>query len=616
MKALFSLLCCLVFVAGYSQNESRIWYFGSNAGLDFSTSPPTALTNGMVNTIEGCASICDPAGNLLFYTDGSTVYNQNHVVMANGTGLSGNSSSTQSAIIVKKPGGGSVYYVFTQWPGNGVMVSTVDMALAAGLGSVTVLNATVVAPTTTEKLTAVKHCNGSDYWVVTHMSGSDVFVSVPVTAAGIGTAVVNSAIGSNHSGVIGHLKASPQGNKLAVGIYGNNTVELFDFDNSTGVVSNSITLASYQNPYGVEFSPDGSKLYGIRETGTPFPVLQWDLCAGSASAIVASQVTVGTDPTTVEHGALQLAQDGKIYLCRYNASTLGVINNPNSAGVACNYSVQGLSIAPKVCRLGFPNYTPSFFKTPQPFTYTVTNCKSVAFTSQAAGNGTVVGCSASGSTLNGISWNFGDPASGANNTSTLTSPSHLYPSSGTYTVQLVLYYNCANDTVRQQVVIPNGAPTVSVSGKMTICAKESTTLIATGANTYSWTRPSFVAFGGTVVLSPTVSSTYTITGTNTVNSCYATQVVSITVNKCLSVSESSAFPAPELYPNPGHGEYVLNTEIPLSVEIFDPLGKLIRQYSFQKGKQSIDLRDQSDGVYIVKTSGAEGTHLIRLVKLE
>jgi hypothetical protein len=105
MKHFFLSFLCLLALQVLAQNESQKWYFGSNAGLDFSTNPPTPLTNGMLNTIEGCATICDALGNLLFYTDGSTVYDQTHAVMANGTGLSGNSSSTQSAIIVKKPGG-------------------------------------------------------------------------------------------------------------------------------------------------------------------------------------------------------------------------------------------------------------------------------------------------------------------------------------------------------------------------------------------------------------------------------------------------------------------------------------------------------------------------------
>ena len=125
-----------------SQNEFSKWYFGVQAGLDFSNSPPTPLTNGIVNTTEGVATLCDSNGNLLFYSDGTGIANSVHSVMANGTGLAGNQSSTQSAIALRKPGSTNLFYVFTV-PGAGpACYSIVDMNLAAGLGSVTVKNDT------------------------------------------------------------------------------------------------------------------------------------------------------------------------------------------------------------------------------------------------------------------------------------------------------------------------------------------------------------------------------------------------------------------------------------------------------------------------------------------
>jgi hypothetical protein len=73
----------------YSQKESNIWYFGEFAGLDFSNGAPLALTDGQIDTAEGCATISDANGQLLFYTDGKKVWNKNHQVMPNGTGLMG-----------------------------------------------------------------------------------------------------------------------------------------------------------------------------------------------------------------------------------------------------------------------------------------------------------------------------------------------------------------------------------------------------------------------------------------------------------------------------------------------------------------------------------------------
>src|ERR1044072_10401 len=102
MKTLQGLLigvASLCFTSAYSQNENTKWYFGENAALNFMTNPPTQLNNSSMSTMEGSSSIADASGNLLFYTDGLTVYNKLHAVMANGTGLSGNQSTSQAALI-------------------------------------------------------------------------------------------------------------------------------------------------------------------------------------------------------------------------------------------------------------------------------------------------------------------------------------------------------------------------------------------------------------------------------------------------------------------------------------------------------------------------------------
>ena len=69
-----------------------------------------------------------------------TVYNKNHTVMPNGTGLLGHASSTQSAIIVKKPQSNTIYYIFTvdgfSGAGGGFHYSEVDLTLQGSLGDI------------------------------------------------------------------------------------------------------------------------------------------------------------------------------------------------------------------------------------------------------------------------------------------------------------------------------------------------------------------------------------------------------------------------------------------------------------------------------------------------
>ncbi|MBK9284637.1 MAG: T9SS type A sorting domain-containing protein [Sphingobacteriaceae bacterium] len=482
LKIYILLLSCQLSVL-FAQNTTARWYFGAQAGLDF-MGPPTIMTNGMMSPWEGCASIANGAGALLFYTDGITVWNQTHAVMANGTGLFGNSSSTQSGVIVKQPGNTNIYYIFTvaaQGAANGLRYSIVDMNLAGGNGSVTVKNALIFTPST-EKITAVRHCNGLDVWVVTHDWLSANFRSLLLTSAGI-TSTVVTTLGPVHStntgNTIGQMKASPNGRKLCLGMqYAPfDTFHLCDFDNNTGVVSNLIDLGTglYVWAYGVEFSPDGTKLYGGKYGGGVTSITQWNVCAGSSAAIIGSAFTVATGlPNQVF--SFQTGPNGKIYVARISTQQLGVINNPNVAGAGCNYVNLGQSTAPRNINLGLPNFVTSYLKAPPaPYTYTtnpaLVTCLTASF---FAPPGPTVNCSSSNYSITGYNWDFGDPPSGPSNTSTATNPTHTYPGPGTYSVTLITNFTCGADTVIIPVVVnPCNLLPVELTSFRSVCLNKS-----------------------------------------------------------------------------------------------------------------------------------------------
>ena len=148
MKKLLSIFTFFIALNSFAQKEANFWYFGENAGIDFSTNPPRAVTDGQLNTLEGCSSFSDSEGNLLFYSDGIEVYDKNHDLMTYTDGnpandLKGNPSSTQSGMIIPKPGSTNIYYLFTvdDGPdfnsgedGKGFNYYTIDMSLNNGDG--------------------------------------------------------------------------------------------------------------------------------------------------------------------------------------------------------------------------------------------------------------------------------------------------------------------------------------------------------------------------------------------------------------------------------------------------------------------------------------------------
>lgn len=368
---------CLIFIIltlyasrSWAQSEANIWYFGNHAGLDFSQQKPVQLTDSELNTIEGCASISNKKGKLLFYTDGITVWNRNHKMMRNGTQLHGDPSSTQSGIIIPKPQSNHVYYIFTidkEAGEKGLCYSTIDMLKDGGLGQVIQKNKLLKVPVT-EKVTAVKHRNGKDMWVISHVSNTNEFIAYLVTKHGVISKPIVSKIGIVHEDSKGYLKASPTGLNLALTIEMQNLAEVYEFDNLKGKVTQPIMLRMPEDSrvYGIEFSPDGSLLYiGAGGTGI---IYQYNLLAGSEKGINRSRKEIGkseVDFLTFKGwlGALQLAPDGKIYVSQYDSPYLGVIMNPNKIDKACNYNPEGFALKHgATCKLGIPTFAQSFFR--------------------------------------------------------------------------------------------------------------------------------------------------------------------------------------------------------------------------------------------------------------
>ncbi|MBS4000977.1 MAG: hypothetical protein KGZ71_10900 [Desulfobulbaceae bacterium] len=380
---LILILNLLLFTTGiYSQKESYSWYFGSNAGLTFDTpdGEPVALENSQINTLEGVSSISDSTGKLMFYTDGVRVWNSLHIVMNPDTAMHGHFSSTQSALIVKKPGVNSIYYIFTvdagqyfdiidpnQPDSKGLCYTVIDAELNNGYGEIVEINKLIKKPAV-EKLTATVHFNNQDLWIVSHEWNSNKFISVLLTDQGIED-VITSSVGLNYDGPpirsIGQLKFSPCGTKLAAAINEYDNIELFSFDNSTGKIFNPIsilTFGRYSN-YGVEFSPNGNKLYV--SDFTKRSIYQYDVSELIADKINLSGHRIYGDKNRGVPGALQIGPNGKIYVAMLNSIYLDVIENPNLTGDECNYRTDAVRLASEKSSAkslyGLPNMSQGYF---------------------------------------------------------------------------------------------------------------------------------------------------------------------------------------------------------------------------------------------------------------
>ncbi|WP_394773954.1 T9SS type B sorting domain-containing protein [Flavobacterium sp.] len=495
---LLSIILLLISTSAFAQKEAAIWYFGYGAGLDFNSGNPVTLTDGQLFTNEGCASISDKKGNLLFYTDGSIVYDKNHHVMLNGTGLLGHRSSTQSAIIVPKPKDPNLYYIFTvdepnslnadnnpandeDPPNSGLNFSVVDLRLNNGNGDIVSTQKNIHLITynpndaedkkfkCSEKITAVQHSDGISFWVITHFKNT--FYSFKISTTGLDQTPVqtvtsqNIPLGGYNTNAIGYLKASPNGKKIAMANMATKTsndtnangqikrntgnVFLYDFNATTGILNNELTIINNVDPYGVEFSPKTTKLYitiniynNISGNSLGSSLIQFDLKKGD---ITGSQQTINS--STYIAGALQLAIDEKIYRSGYsntnnNINKLSVINNPESDGINCNYIQNKIDLKAGISKLGLPPFITSLFLYTFEYEY---NCfgQSTHFFVNSLEN------------IDSFLWDFGDGT-----TSNDKNAYHIFSKAGDYKVTLTKTVNGENREPIEKIITIYENPTV------------------------------------------------------------------------------------------------------------------------------------------------------------
>lgn len=498
MKNLYLILIFIFSVSIIiSQGEGNNWYFGNYAGLSFSTNPPSVLNDGHLTTGEGSAVVSGKNGALVFYTSGSSVWGANHALMPNGTGLLGSSSSTQSAVICPKPGTYNYalkrydnYFIITiadvGGPG-GIRFSEVDMTLNGGLGDIvsTNKNTHLFGTTTMEGANVAKHANGCDFWIIGKPVGNNEVLAYHISPAGVNTTPIVNATGPVIGAGWGTIKVSP--NSKVIGLASNgsgaNRTNIYNFNNSTGIVTHKYTAGA--GGYSLEFSADNEKVYSTLLNNAN--IYQYDLTTTTQANFIASQTIIGTTANTVGYRmcGLQLAPNGKIYAALHGQTRLGVINNPNVLGTGCNYDDNGVSIAgvnsfsgtTMSSSLGLPAF-PSFFVT-EPI-----RIKSSFF----CYNDQTRFKLSDTTDMNNVDWFWSATGSPLPSTPSSTDwePTIQYATPGDYAVLSVAYFPCFTDSIYDTITI-TAVNDVNLGNDTVFCDGNSAILDAGGGyDYYTW----------------------------------------------------------------------------------------------------------------------------------
>ncbi len=599
-----------------AQKEANQWYFSWLVSVDFNSGTPVATNNSAMNQYEGCSSIADKnTGAILIYSDGQNVYAGNHTLMPNGTGLTGDQSSAQSALIVPMPGNSTQYYVFTagEFFSGGVAgyhYSIVDLTLNGGWGDVSATKNVLLYAPACEKLCAVKNAAGTGYWIATHEFTGNNFELFEVTAAGVSAPlIVPCGTVYTVDEPIGCMKFSPDGTRLATVLSGQNSAEVYDFDASTGMISNPLTITNVANNlyvYGISFSPNGSLLYaGEENTNT---LSQFDLSSGNAATITASKVIVGTTSLSSAFQGMQLAPDGKLYLAHNGGFYLGVVNYPDSLGAPSNYVDTGFYLGGQTCGYGLPGFVENLF---------MENIAPVALFS--APNHICPGTCTNFINLSQNSTSYQWTFAGANpSTSTDINPTSIcYNTPGNYSVQLIVTNAFNSDTLTLNnyiTVYPSPPPQGITQNGDTLFANQ-------GAVSYQWYHAGNSIPGATdYFYVATEGGDFNVVATDA-NGCEVEAAIFDVVASVQSLSGSGQF---AIYPNPVLDKCTIRDSqfmmgVAVTITIYNMIGATV-QFEIKKhpdsylDEVSVDVHTLPSGIYWLEVSSGEKIFRTKFMK--
>jgi hypothetical protein len=309
------------------------------------------------------------------------------------------------------------------------------------------------------------HANGIDVWIITNDYNSNIFRAWLLTCNGLQPNPVVSTIGIilNQYDQIntGDIKISPNGKILCQTHFPElnsqdtteNSFQLFDFNNTTGAISNpktiTVPLCRY---YACEFSPDSKLLYLTKADGGE--VDQFDCTLNTEAQIIASQFTITTPESLC---GLQLGPDGKIYLTNY-VTYMSVISKPNIKGTGCSFKSRKTDLEGQLSSLNLPTFV-------NDMAIDINNYFTVRILDTCAGIVQFTGYTSLGGVTQ-WSWNFGDGF-----TSTIQNPVHQFPAiDQLFTVKLKITSSSQCGFIEKaKAILPGGVRTKADFKIINIC---------------------------------------------------------------------------------------------------------------------------------------------------
>lgn len=479
-----------------AQNQNNNWFFGTYLGMNFTNNIMTPIpdnTSGMYSP-AGCSSLSDNAtGNLLFYTNGTKVFNKAYMVMPNGQLIA--NAYASNCLVVK--GNNKKHLIFYTNETNIIYYAMVDMTLNNGFGDV-VYKDSLLGTNMDLQFTAVRMPNNQGHWLVTHKKGDNRFFTYKIIDCNINKTPVISIAGqpsfTNTRYTYGKLTSNSKGDRLAyifsnTDINGNDPciVQEFSIDKKCGTITLNKTISdlarnTYEKSGYVCYDSSGRFLYvSYYLSSDLFYLCQYDMNTVNPGS---SRIIISNSYESI--GDLQLGSDGKIYVTgsesRTFTSKISVINKPWLLGNACDFKQNSIQLSrqPFLGSIGtehFPNFVQDISNQ-----YQYTSTPKLHITPACVLAQSIFQVKDSSDLLyDSLFWDFGDGSVSNNLTTTYT-----YPAAGKYTVSFN-WFVCNTKFSLVDTIKVGEKPFVNLGKDTTLCFGSKITLTATpNADAYAW----------------------------------------------------------------------------------------------------------------------------------
>ncbi len=437
-----------------AQGPTSNWFFGNQAAFKFTDYQPVNLPNSSAMSAgHGVATVSNIRGELEYYAQPEIAYNRQHQIVHNGDNLNGIQVSWQGAMLIPHMADPNRHFLITNqflsgFGGTGHYYHQIKKTWKYPTGEIMPSDKNLFfSDSTGERLTAVHHANGRHIWLIVRYPNSDSIGAFLLTELGVQQPpVISYSSVPDTNQPRGQMKASPRGDFLGENIQGSsaageNIGMLHRFDRATGKASSTLILPAFDSTVvnypqmGCEFSQSsnnffmtfGSPLEGLLQ----YSIVNYDSLSVNASRFFHQVVANGR--------SMQIGIDSKIYISNSGANIL-CIENPDAPAAQLIVNDSALSVAPGNPGSGLPDFVQTFFH-PAYFDY-----------SRACSHEPMKFWSRNGN-VDSVLWDFGDPASGAFNSSTQINPTHSFTSKDTFGVTLWTYHNGSIDSFYREIVL-------------------------------------------------------------------------------------------------------------------------------------------------------------------